>query len=151
MRYFTKTAGIIGIPDKKITSEIPQVENNEWEFAVQDHNANRAGKHYDLRLGDTKYGKAYSWAMRHWPKPGEKRLAIRQPDHTVKYMDWEGKIPKGYGAGTVKLDQRGKAAIHSSSPHKINFSVKEKQFTLIKTKDKKWLLLNREKVLDKNA
>ncbi len=145
MKYFVKTARIIGIPNKKIRSEIPEVENNEWEFGVQKHNANRAGKHFDLRMGDAKSGTAYSWAMRYWPEPGEKRLAVRQPDHTVKYMDWEGTIPKGYGAGTVSIDKRSKASIHKSNQNKINFSVENKPFTLIKTKDNKWLLLNRTK------
>jgi len=41
-------------------------------------------------LGDPEAKKAYSWAIRHWPAPGEKRLAIRQPDHTMAYINFSG-------------------------------------------------------------
>ena len=150
MKYFVKTAKVIGIPDRTAQAQIPIVENNEWEFGVQRHDANQAGKHYDLRLGNSRAGKAYSWAVRHWPKAGEKRLAVRQPDHTIPYMDWEGEIPKGYGAGKVRRKYRSKAAIHSASPDKINFEAEGTKFTMIKTRDNKWLILNRDKVLDKN-
>lgn len=143
MKFFKKKEEVIGIPDRNKTSIIPTINDTTYEFGVQEHHANRAGKHFDLRLGDPKSNKAYSWAVRYWPKPGEKRLAIRQPDHTIPYMDWQGKIPTGYGAGTVKVKYRGQAAIQKSSPSKINFVVDSGKFTLIKTKGDSWLLLNR--------
>ena len=41
-------------------------------------------------------------------KPGIRRLAIQTKDHTLKYADIKGKIPKGHcGAGTVTLRDRG--------------------------------------------
>jgi hypothetical protein len=142
MKYFHKQAAL-GIPDRKLRSKIPMVTDGQWDYGIQEHHAHKAGKHYDLRLGDAKNNKAYSWALRYLPKPGEKRLAIRQPDHTMKYMDFEGTIPEGYGAGEVKLHARGKASIHSSSPRKINFTNDGVKYTLIKTKDDSWLILNR--------
>ncbi len=148
MKYFIKQAAL-GIPDRKVKADIPIMENKQWEYGVHEHQARRAGKHYDLRLGDPKTKKAHSWVIRYWPKPGEKRLAIRQPDHTMKYMDFEGNIPEGYGAGDVKLRARGKATIQSSSQDKINFTNKGTKYTLIKTKDDSWLILNRDKNLDK--
>ena len=133
----------LGIPDRSLKADIPVHEDGQWEYGVQEHHALRAGKHYDLRLGDYEADKAYSWAVRHWPEPGEKRLAVRQPDHTIKYMGWEGNIPEGYGAGDVKVFQKGKAEIQKASPNKINFKVKDTQFTLLKTDNDRWLLLNR--------
>ncbi len=147
MRYFIKQAAL-GIPDRKARSKIPVVTDGQWEYGVHEHHAHRAGKHYDLRLGDPETKKAHSWALRYLPKPGEKRLAVRQPDHTMKYMDFEGNIPSGYGAGDVKLHARGKAKIHSSAPDKINFTNDGVKYTLIKTKDNNWLILNRDKSLD---
>jgi len=43
-----------------------------------------------------------------WPKPGEKTWAIQQPTHTMKYMDFVGKIEDGYGKGDVKMFDRAK-------------------------------------------
>lgn len=143
MKFFKTAGDAIGLPSKKLKAKIPIEHNEVWEFGVHEHNAKRAGKHFDLRLGNLKTNKAYSWALRYWPKPGEKRLAIRQPDHTIPYMDWSGDIPKGYGAGKVKIKYRGKAGIHKSSPSKINFNVDKTKFTLIKTDKDNWLLLNR--------
>ena len=148
MKYFTKIAKEYapGIPKKGKISVIPSTTNQLWEFSVQEHDAKRAGLHYDLRLGDNNANKAYSWAIPKWPKPGEKRLAIRTNDHTIPYMDFIGTLPKGYGQGTVKRKYRGPALIKDSSEKKINFTHDKIPYTLIKTKDEKsWIILNRSK------
>lgn len=143
MKYFVKQAeDAKGIPDRKAISPIPTDVVGRWPMSVQKHYANRAGKHYDLRLGDEKSKKAYSWAIRYWPKPGEKRLAIRQPDHTIPYMSWQGTIKKGYGAGKVKLVQRDYVDI-DTAPKKINFHDQGTDYTLINTDGNNWLILNR--------
>jgi len=139
MKYFIKKA-VKGIPDRSKISPIP-TERGQWEFGVHKHEAKRAGLHYDLRLGDKKTEKAYSWAIRHWPKPGEKRLAIRQPDHTIPYMDWTGTIPEGYGAGEVSLTQRGKANIKASKD-KIHFKTGRENYTLVQTDGNNWLIIH---------
>jgi len=133
-----------GIPEERITSPIPTTNNNLWSYSIQEHVADRAGKHYDFRLGDEKAGVAYSWAIRHWPEIGEKRLAVRQPDHTLKYMNWSGNIQEGYGRGNVKLKEAGEAEIREASKNKINFILNDNKYSLIKTKNDKWLILNRK-------
>ena len=75
-------------------------------FVVQEHHARRL--HWDLRL--ERKGVAASWALpRGIPAhPDENRLAVHTEDHPLKYLDWEGEIPKGeYGAGTMTIFDQG--------------------------------------------
>jgi bifunctional non-homologous end joining protein LigD len=81
-------------------------------YIVQEHNAKKAGLHWDLRLqaiGDEGKSVLFSWAI---PKgipehPGTKRLALRMPDHALSWASFEGRITDGYGEGTVKLWDKG--------------------------------------------
>jgi hypothetical protein len=137
-----------GIPDRNNRATLPSfTKPQKWEFVLHDHKADKAGQHFDLRLGDPKTGQAHSWVIRSWPKNGEKVLAIMQPTHTVKYMDFNGVIESGYGKGTVDTADRDRIEVIKSSPNKITFykyvgSGIEK-FSLIKTGDEnQWLLLN---------
>jgi 8-oxo-dGTP pyrophosphatase MutT (NUDIX family) len=140
-----------GIPSKKIKRVIPTVtEPTTWDYARQHHYAHRAGFHTDLRISDGQ--RAFSWAIRHFPeKPGEQRLALRQPDHRKGYMKWEGEIPAHvYGGGKVVLHDIAKTEILEAGPDKIRFNLYHKrepqEFVLIKTDDKKnkdrWLIKN---------
>jgi len=139
-----------GLPEKGRTRGLPQVGGRQtWELAVQDHEANRAGRHFDLRLGDPSTGVAHSWALpkAKLPGPGDKPvLAVQQGDHTLEYMDFKGKIPSGYGAGTVKRHLRDKAEVFHADADKIKFNHYSGQghdeYVLRRTDDKKWLLLN---------
>lgn len=139
---------IIGIPEPGKIQPVRSIKKPEqWEYVVQQHAARKAGKHIDLRLGDPETGHGHSWALRYWPKPGEKRLAVMQSTHDIPYFDWQGTIRKGYGAGTVKISDRQKAKIQSASGSKITFTVgKNELYSLVRTSSrdgKGWLLLNR--------
>ncbi|HIH02965.1 MAG TPA: ATP-dependent DNA ligase [Methanoregulaceae archaeon] len=75
-------------------------------FVVHDHRART--HHHDVRL--ERDGVLVSWAV---PKglperAGERRLAIRTPDHPLSYIDFAGTIPQGsYGAGEVSVHDHG--------------------------------------------
>jgi len=102
--YAAKGEEIIGIPEKGVIQPIRRITKPEdWEFVVHDHLAAKSGRHFDLRLGDVQEGHGHSWALRHWPGPGEKRLATMQSTHSLPYFDWSGKITEGYGAGDVAI------------------------------------------------
>ncbi len=120
-------------------------------FVVHEHFAKR--HHYDLRL--EMKGVLKSWAIpREIPiKKGEKRLAIQTEDHKLSYADFEGEIPKGfYGAGTVKIFDKGEYKLLEVSDDKIVFFLKGKKifgkYALIKMKswkdkgmENKWIIV----------
>jgi len=111
-------------------------------FVIHEHDATRL--HWDLRLEMD--GALKSWAIPKEP-PSEiniKRLAIPVDDHNIDYIDFEGVIPEGeYGAGTVKIWDRGEYELESRHEHKIVFVLKGQRlhgrFILLKTKDNNWL------------
>ncbi len=140
---------ILGILDKNRTQPIPIVpidKDTYWEGGIHHHFAERAGEHYDLRLGDPKTGFAHSWALRRLPEPGDKALAVQQPTHTVEYMDFKGTIPEGYGKGKVKLAFRDKIEIIKSDKDNVSFNVYKgagtEKYRLIRTNGNQWLLVN---------
>lgn len=97
-----------GIPSERKILPVPRVSSvkpQTWGMALQEHAAERAGSHTDLRLVD-KSGKAHSWVIPKGslPKPGDKIGVIPQPTHSREYAERKGKftIPEGYGAGKVR-------------------------------------------------
>ena len=139
----------IGIPDRNIKTRPRELEHPEvWNFNVQKHDAKRAGTHFDLRLVDPQTGIAHSWAARNLPKsPGERVLAVHQPNHTAEYSTWEGNIPEGYGAGNVSLFSSDKVEVTKSAPDHVSFNVYKstgdtEHYTLIHTGGDDWLFVN---------
>jgi DNA ligase D-like protein (predicted ligase)/DNA ligase D-like protein (predicted 3'-phosphoesterase) len=116
-------------------------------FVVQEHHARRL--HYDLRL--ERAGVLKSWAVpKGLPeKVGERRLAVETEDHPLDYYGFEGAIPAGqYGAGTVKIWDKGSYEIKVWEEDKIEFMLNGERVRgryvlakFLKAGDKNWLLL----------
>ncbi|MEM1521088.1 MAG: DNA polymerase ligase N-terminal domain-containing protein [Candidatus Korarchaeum sp.] len=112
-------------------------------FVVHEHHARRAGLHYDLRLEMS--GKLRDWAFRKEPplKPGVKRFGVQQPDHDPSWLDFEGEIEDGYGAGVMRIWDEGEYEVIESEEDKLvlNFhgSKLRGRYVLLKFKNG-WLL-----------
>jgi len=88
-------------------------------FVVHEHNARKAGLHYDLRLEMN--GVLKDWAFRkELPlEPGVKRYGVKQEDHELRWLEFEGEIAEGYGAGTMRIWDRGEYEILKSEEDKL--------------------------------
>lgn len=145
-----------GIPKSKPIARLPAITSktlNRWVLAVQEHEAERAGKHYDLRLVDPDSGKAHSWAIpkAKLPSPGERLLAIQTFTHTPEYALHFGEkkpqtIGQGYGKGRVWMALKEPTDIIESSNDHVRFNVYQgkdiNEYLLRRTHDNKWLLQN---------
>lgn len=124
-----------------------KIENkNKHRFVIQDHKADRAGYHFDLRIENDE-GTMSSWALpKHkLPEGKEKLLAMKVEDHPISYNKFHGSIPKGeYGAGEVSIYDSGIYEEIEKTSKKIVFKLKGKKekgtFNLINTDGKKWLI-----------
>lgn len=145
-----------GIPAQKPISKLPRITpqtQNRWTLAVQDHEAARAGRHFDLRLVDPDAGKAHSWAIpkARLPDPGEKLLAMQTFTHTPEYALHFGEkkpevISQGYGKGRVRMAVKAPVDLIESTNDLVRFNVYEgkqnNEYVLRRTNENKWLLQN---------
>ncbi len=118
-------------------------------FVIHEHHARN--HHWDLRLEIG--GLLKSWAVPKQPPrtKGIKRLAIQVPDHVRSYAKFEGEVPEGqYGAGKVKIWDKGKFHLIEKTKDKIEFELKglklKGKYVLVKTDygkepGKNWLFM----------
>ena len=141
------------------------LKTSKNRFVVQEHWASH--HHFDFRLEmpasfNTSAGKSVvlkSWAVPKGvpEKKGVKHLALQVEDHPVDYIDFQGEIPGGlYGAGRVKIFDKGKYKLILRAKNQIIFKLKGRKlkgtYTLIKIKGQKnqkrkfnqWLLIKIE-------
>lgn len=122
-------------------------------FVVHEHHASTL--HFDFRLEMA--GVLKSWAVPKGPSldPRAKRLAVEVEDHSVGYIDFEGRISEGkYGAGEVRIWDSG--TYEALAPHepsaqlasgKLAFRLHgdklRGEFTLVRMqrRDRQWLLI----------
>ena len=129
-------------------------------LVIQEHNALKAGKHWDIRFearGDTfaydtkrpetneprgtteKVLRSFVIPKCRFPKKREYILAIQTEDHPWKYKDFEGEIEQGYGKGHVRLVYNDDITVYKFKNEKITFHYGGVDYVLFKTK-KNWLM-----------
>ena len=143
----TRTVPRNRAPENKPTITVSKNTNSTeirtFRFIVQEHHARRL--HWDFRLELDSVLK--SWAVPKGPpvEPGIKRLAVQVDDHPLSYFGFEGTIPQGgYGAGEVKVWDKGVYILELRAPRKYHVFLKGRKlkgdYRLINFKDKNWLM-----------
>lgn len=151
---------------KRDFSQTPEPSGSEdntsqSRYVIQRHDARRL--HYDLRL--EMEGVLKSWAVPKGPSmnPDDKRLAVHTEDHPIKYLHFQGTIPKGnYGAGEMTIWDKGTYTSYKNpdEPEKLKKEYDDGtlhllfqghklqgKFTLVRTnygKKDQWLLIKQK-------
>ena len=127
----------------RVSKNANSTEIQTLRFIVQEHHARRL--HWDFRLELD--GVLKSWAVPKGPpiEIGIKRLAVEVEDHPLSYFGFEGTIPAGgYGAGEVKVWDKGVYVLELREPRKYHVLLKGRKlkgdYRLINFKDKNWLI-----------
>ena len=137
-----------GIPDRGKYGRLTGLEPGTLAtISYQLHEAERAGRHYDFRIGTEETG-LLSWATRKGlPRPGERYAYFRQPVHSFDYGTFSGEIPSGYGKGKVTLLRYGNVLVTDVGPRHVRFSMSDgagrvNRYLLRKVGPDFWLMMN---------
>ena len=122
---------------------------------VQKHQASHL--HYDFRLELPEDVVTGDIVLKSWAVPkgvpqdfGIKHLAVAVEDHPVEYINFKGVIPKGeYGAGTVKIFDKGKYQLLDIGEKSLKFRLAGKKlkgnYVLFNLEGKNWLIFKSKK------
>ena len=128
----------IGLPDKEDVKKINPNLKGRTRIVFQHHKS--SVDHYDMRIPDGDM--LHSFVSRSLPGEKDKFLLVQQPTHRASYIDFEGTIPSGYGAGTVKKAYEEEADIIHADNNNIRMVLPEGEFSAIRLKGTKhWLML----------
>ena len=104
------------------------------KIIIQEHNADKAGLHWDLRFQHAGVLKSWAIPKARLPEGKEQLLAMQVSDHPLSWGSFDGIIKEGYGKGSVKLlaNQMVKAYLHMEADkvHKISFEYGGKAYKL---------------------
>lgn len=120
-----------GLPDPQRFGRVETIPSGKLlQYVVQRHLAERAGPHYDVRMGGGPPGsELFSWATKkELPGPGGKVMLFQQPLHRGQYAHFEGTLHSGYGKGTVKTHDKGSVIVTHADPNKISFVMAHRKF-----------------------
>ena len=132
---------------------IPHMHKDKRLLVIQEHDAEVAGLHWDVRFehhigSTTQYDEmrpdtpepTSSTTQRvlrslvipkhRFPLPKEKLLVIGVEDHPWEYQDFEGEIPYGYGKGHVKLLYKENVPVEVYEKNKIVFTYKGERYKI---------------------
>jgi DNA ligase D-like protein (predicted 3'-phosphoesterase) len=117
---------------------------NKHRFVIQEHDADKAGLHFDLRLQNDQ-GTLSSWALpkHRLPNKGERLLAKQTEEHPIDYAKFHDTISKGeYGAGKVKIVSKSETYKPIEwTKSTIKFEIPEGKFTLRRMSGKSWIIM----------
>ena len=123
----------------------------QGRLVIQKHRAKRRGLHYDIRL-DIGKPTVLSFVMNKptLPEPKKSVNVVQTPNHPKYWMDFQGEIAQGYGAGTVEKILDRPIDVLQVRPDKIKFNIydgrKQYNYALILLSDdqdgKIWKLIN---------
>jgi hypothetical protein len=139
-----------GIPARGVYGDFGKLSPGQLaDFVIQQHQANRAGLHNDIRFGSPESG-LFSWSTRkELPLPGAKTMLVQQPLHHHSYGSFQGELKGGYGAGQVRRKRKGQILLTNVEPNKVEFTTADERFPqrflLLRPPSfapKNWLLVN---------
>ena len=109
---------------------------NKGLFLIQEHDAVRAGLHWDIRFEKNDILESFVIPKHRLPKEKEQLLAVKVNDHSWDWQFFEGKIGPGFGEGTVKCVFRDEVEMErimdEEITKKIIFNYKGKKYQINK-------------------